>query len=246
MKVLIGLPIYNERRYVRRVLDRIAAYGHDMVAVDDGSTDGTGELLAACEDLTVLTHPENRGYGQSLIDIFRHAIEKNYDWVITIDCDQQHDTAEIPRFLAAAAEDNADIISGSRYMRAADASAAPPDRKRTNLLVTEALNITLGLRLTDAFCGFKAYRVAALEKLQLSIPGYAMPLQLWVQAVRRGLVIREIPVRLIYLDAFRHFGGDLDDLAQRLRHYLTVLLEELSREDERAYLTRAASAARKR
>ena len=234
MRVLIGLPVFNEQRYLNTVLDRIAAYGHDRVVVDDGSADESPALLAARGDITVLTHPENQGYGQSLIDLFRYAVEKNYDWLITIDCDLQHDTTEIPAFLAAAAEGDADIISGTRYAGEAPADAAPEDRRRINRLVTETLNIALGLRLTDAFCGFKAYRVDALRRLDLNIPGYAMPLQLWVQAVRRGLRIRELPVRLIYIDAHRHFGGELDELSLRLRHYMTVLLEEMRREDERA------------
>ncbi len=245
MNALIGLPIYNEQQYLSTVLDRIAAYGHDMVAVDDGSTDGSLAMLTAREDVAVLTHTENQGYGQSLIDLFRYAIEKSYHWLVTIDCDLQHDTAEIPAFLAAAAENAADIISGTRYAKPAPQDAAPEDRMRINRLITETLNIALDLNLTDAFCGFKAYRVAALQRLDLNIPGYAMPLQLWVQAVRRGFAIRELPVRLIYTDAYRHFGGQLDDLSQRLRHYMTVLLEEMQREDERKCCRKSAAEAGK-
>ncbi len=81
--------------------------------------------------------------------------------------------------------------------------------------------------MTDSFCGFKAYRVEALKRLSLDVAGYAMPLQLWVQVVDRGLRIREIPVRLIYNDPNRHFGGGLDDPKSRLAHYISVLDEEL-------------------
>ena len=81
------------------------------------------------------------------------------------------------------------------------------DRCRINRLITEELNRRLGLSLTDAFCGFKAYRVAALAKIELTEPGYAMPLELWVRAVQLGLRIVELPVPLIYLDEKRSFGG---------------------------------------
>jgi hypothetical protein len=83
------------------------------------------------------------------------------------------------------------------------------------------------LKITDAFCGFKAYRVMGLKRINPTLPGYAMPLQVWVQAVRAGLRIREIPVKLIYNDPKRHFGGVLDDAHSRLKHYVTVLKDEM-------------------
>jgi dolichol-phosphate mannosyltransferase len=91
------------------------------------------------------------------------------------------------------------------------------------------LSQTLGLQLTDSFCGFKAHRVTAMARLNLDEPGYALPLQFWVQCVHAGLRIREVPVRRIYLDKSRTFGGTLDDPAARLQHYLSVFVRELQR-----------------
>ena len=85
------------------------------------------------------------------------------------------------------------------------------------------MNRRLGLSLTDAFCGFKAYRVGSLKRLRLTEPGYAMPLELWVQAAAAGLTIVELPVPLVYLDESRSFGGALDDATTRLDHYCEVL-----------------------
>ena len=81
----------------------------------------------------------------------------------------------------------------------------------------------MGLGLTDAFCGFKAYRVPILGKFSLTEMGYAMPLELWVQAVALGLKIVEVPVPLIYLDEARSFGGALDHGQTRLKVYEDVL-----------------------
>ena len=117
-----------------------------------------------------------------------------------------------------------DIVSGSRYLRRFPGDSDPPEhRRRINQIITEEVNRRLGLRLTDAFCGFKAYRVAALAKIELSETGYAMPLELWVRAVRLGLRIVELPVPLIYLDEKRSFGGALDDAETRLAVYREVL-----------------------
>ena len=102
-------------------------------------------------------------------------------------------------------------------------AVAPAERRRINQQVTKELNRRLGLELTDAFCGFKAYRVEALRKLRLREPGYAMPLELWVQAAAAGLRIVEAPVPRIYLDEKRSFGGALDDASTRLEYYHLVL-----------------------
>ena len=95
----------------------------------------------------------------------------------------------------------------------------PEDRRQINRIITDEVNARLGLKLTDAFCGLKAYRVAALRKFHPTDDGYAMPLELWVQAAKLGLRIREFPVPLVYLDEHRSFGGALDDAQTRLAHY---------------------------
>jgi dolichol-phosphate mannosyltransferase len=93
--------------------------------------------------------------------------------------------------------------------------------------VTEILARVTPYRLTDAFCGFKAYRVAALARLHLTEKGYAMPLEFWIQAARCGLRVREAPVKLVYVDPSRTFRGGLDDPRVRLRYYLQVLDRQL-------------------
>jgi dolichol-phosphate mannosyltransferase len=142
--------------------------------------------------------------------------------LVTIDCDGQHEPQRIPRFAAACRD--VDIVSGSRYLkRYAGDSTPPAQRQRINQQLTAELNQRLGLQLTDAFCGFKAYRVAALPRLRLRETGYAMPLELWVQAVAHGMRIVELPVPLVYLEEERSFGGMLDDADTRLRYYHEVL-----------------------
>jgi dolichol-phosphate mannosyltransferase len=224
MRPLVAIPVFNEARHLSRVIEAVRLYAADVLIVDDGSTDDTPRLLARRSDVRVLRHTANRGYGRSLIDAFRFAADHGYDWIVTIDCDEQHEPARIPEFLAKAARDDADIISGSRYLFDLPGNSQPPsDRRRINRLITAILNSVLDTTLTDSFCGFKAHRVAAVRSLRLDEPGYAFPLQFWVQAVHAGLRIREIPVTLIYHDPDRHFGGVLDDPDTRLKHYLDVL-----------------------
>lgn len=230
MKSLVAIPVYNEERYLPRVLKAVSRHASDILVIDDGSTDGTPEILRGSSAIASIRHPENRGYGQSIIDAFKFAACRGYDWLVTIDCDEQHEPARIPDFLREAAKGDADIISGSRYLTAHHGDDAPPeDRRRINFVVIDLFEQLLGLKLTDAFCGYKAHRVAALRKLSLDEPGYAFPLQFWPQCVHAGLRIRELPVRRIYRDKSREFGGTLDDPAARLHHYLVVLTRELQR-----------------
>jgi len=226
---LLAIPVFNEEAYLPRVLEKVRRYSCRILVIDDGSTDNTPNLLRREEGIEVITHAENRGYGKSLADAFCFARRAGCEWLITMDCDEQHEAECIPCFLRAAAADDADIISGTRYPGGHDDdSNAPADRRQINRIITEQLNEVLGLNITDAFCGFKAYRVAALQHLRITVPGYAMPIQLWVQAARAGLRIRELAVRLIYNDPTRHFGGILDDPAVRLQHYMDVMAAELS------------------
>ena len=229
MRLLIAVPVFNESKYVGRVLDKIHRFWPDILVVDDGSTDGTGEMLAARSDIRLIRQPHNKGYGQSLIDAFAFADGAGYDWVITMDCDEQHEPETIPDFVEQIKTGRWDLISGSRYLHPRNNDDLPPtDRRAVNATITSIVNDLFHLGLTDAFCGFKAHRVSAMRRLRLTEPGYAFPLQLWPQAAVAKLRLTEIPVRLIYNDPNRHFGGALDDVGNRLRHYLDVLANEVS------------------
>jgi glycosyltransferase involved in cell wall biosynthesis len=221
-RFLTALPVYNEEKYVRGVLDEVKRYSPDVLVVDDGSTDGTPAILAERDDVNVVRHDRNRGYGGALRSAFEYAQRENFDIVVTIDCDGQHEPQRIPRFVSAC--QGVDIVSGSRYLKQYPGDSEPPAQRRwVNQRVTAELNRRLGYNLTDAFCGFKAYRVGALKHLNIDEAGYAMPLQLWVQAAAAGLTVIEVPVPLIYLDEKRSFGGVLDDATTRMEYYHLVI-----------------------
>lgn len=231
LKFLTALPVYNEVTHVSDVLDQVLVNSPDVLVVDDGSTDGTAELLAKRRDVAVVTHRPNKGYGAALRSAFCYALKHDYDVLVTIDCDGQHEPRLIPEIVAALdadADDPADIVSGSRYLKDFEGdNLAPEDRRRINMQITKQINHCFGLNLTDTFCGFKAYRASALAHLDITELGYAMPLQLWVQAVRHGLKVVEFAVPRVYLDETRSFGGSLDDAARRLAHYQDVIRREM-------------------
>ncbi len=231
---LIIIPVFNEEKYINDVINKVKENidlaTTDIVVIDDGSTNGTSQILKKIEKIKIITHPQNQGYGKSLIDGFNYAIENGYKYVITMDCDKQHEPERIKNFIKVIKVKNIDIVSGSRYMdfKSEMISKVPQDRFKINRKITEKLNKITKYNLTDAFCGFKAYKISALKKLNLTEPGYGMPIQLWIQAKINNLKIKEIPVDLIYLDCTRNFSNRFRSPAQRYRYYLKILYNELT------------------
>jgi len=226
---LIALPVFNEFKYVNDVLREVHRYCDNILAVDDGSTDGTSKELERHNYIRIISHKENQGYGQSLIDAFNFAGCHKFDWLITLDCDYQHQPTYIPHFCGEIEKEDADIISGSRYLPGINSGSIPPPRDRVaiNKKITRILNRFMAARLTDSFCGFKAYRVNAILKLALTEKGYGFPLQLWIRANRARLRIREIPVPLIYHDPKRNFGGKFEKPEVRFDYYMQIIRREL-------------------
>jgi glycosyltransferase involved in cell wall biosynthesis len=219
------MPVFNEERTVGAVIDAVRAnFDGPLVVVDDGSTDGTPAVLAARDDIKVITLCDNCGYGCALMRGFRWAAERGAERLITMDCDGQHEPRHIGQFLdVLKAPDSPDIVSGSRYLpQSGSAGQAPQQRLQVNRRVTAEINSVTGWSLTDSFCGFKGYHMSALARLTLSEPGYAMPLELWAKAWRAGLSVIEIPVERIYCDHERSFGEHLDDPEERFRYYMDV------------------------
>src|SRR5580704_3057062 len=129
MRLLTAIPVYNEERHLEHVLREVRRYSPHILIVNDGSTDRTGELLAAQTGIAVITHPQNRGYGAALISAFEYVKEHaGYDVLVTMDCDGQHEPSRIPLLLEAMHD--ADIVSGSRYLRDfRQDTQAPQDRR---------------------------------------------------------------------------------------------------------------------
>lgn len=223
MSDAVVMPVYNEAATVNDVLDSVRArFNGEVLVVNDGSTDGTNAVLSTRTDVTVIAHPSNLGYGRALAEGFAVARTRGIRRVVTMDCDGQHEPRHIAEFLEML-DQGWDIVSGSRYLPGSRAvGQAPPSRREVNAKVTEEINRVTGWKLTDAFCGFKAYRLEALEQVELHEAGYAMPLELWAKAYGLGLSVCEIPVERIYYEHDRSFGVDLDDPEVRYAYYQRV------------------------
>lgn len=228
-KELVIVPLFNEVATVEDSLVAIRRYHQgDILVVDDGSTDGSTEIIQRLDFVTLLRHPVNIGYGAALNDGFAWGIERGYGSIVTCDCDEQHEPSHIPELFQGLGD--FDILSGSRYLEEGiDDDPPPVDRRWVNLKITGLVNELTGYHLTDGFCGFKAYRAEGLAQLRLTEPGYSQPLQMWIQAAALGLTVAEIPVPRIYQNLNRTFGEALDNRNRRLAYYLDTIRSELTK-----------------
>jgi glycosyltransferase involved in cell wall biosynthesis len=226
MKFAVIIPVYNEAATLEKVLCKLSSFPDaDVVVVDDGSSDATPSLLQKVSVKANIRHPQNQGYGKSLMDGFEFAKSSGYRHCVSMDADEQHEPGFIPCFVEKL--DKFDIVSGSRYLNPLLASDKPPaERLEVNNLVTEKIRRLTGYALTDSFCGFKGYRVEGLRKLELSETNYGFPIQFWLQAAHAGLTITECAVPLIYKDYSRNFNNRFAGRDERLSHYLQVMEKE--------------------
>jgi len=228
---LIFIPVFNEASSITEILGKVrkATSTAEILVIDDGSTDKTPELLKKEGNIHVIQHSQNEGYGKTLIDGFNFAINGKYDYVITLDSDEQHQPEEIIKFTKTVETENWDIVSGSRYLQKnkEQLNVAPADRKKINHRITEYINHLTGYDLTDSFCGFKLYKVNSLKKLNLTEHGYGMPLELWMQAWKHLFRIKEVPVDLIYLDKDTNQTSSYQKIFRRYKYYLQIIEKEI-------------------
>lgn len=194
--VIVGLPAYNEAGRLPAVLQAIAgaAPGAEIVVVDDGSADGTGDVAARL-GASVLRHPFNLGYGAALQTLYKYALRAGAELVVQLDADGQHDPAEIPRVAAPVASGECDLAIGSRFVERSDYRMGPV--RGLGRLLLSALGRLAGVTVSDPTSGFQAMnrRVLALYSEPFFPPDYP-DVDVLVAATRRGIRIREVPVQM--------------------------------------------------
>jgi dolichol-phosphate mannosyltransferase len=202
VRILICLPTYNERENLEsmvRALGGLGLDGLEVLVIDDSSPDGTGEiadrLTAELPWVHVLHRERKEGLGPAYLAGFRRALELGADLVFEMDCDFSHDPADVPRLVQAA--EDADLVLGSRYVPGGGTRNWGLVRRfisRGGSLYAQAL-LQLGIR--DLTGGFKCYRRAVLETIDLdaiSSLGYAFQIETTYRALRAGFRVVEVPI----------------------------------------------------
>jgi dolichol-phosphate mannosyltransferase len=198
---VVCLPTYDERENVEPICLAIlaAAPELDVLVIDDGSPDGTGEVadrLAAREPrVQVLHRARKEGLGKAYLAGFAWALERGYPLVLEMDADFSHDPRHLPAMLAAARE--ADLVLGSRYVPGGGTENWGLGRRLLSRGGSLYARTVLGLPVRDLTGGFKCFRRQVLEALDLgsvTSVGYAFQIELTYRAVRRGFRVAEVPI----------------------------------------------------
>jgi len=187
---------FNEGKVIREVVGEVARAGWSIVVVDDGSRDNTAKL-AAQPGVMVLRHPINRGQGAALQTGIEYALRRGARSIVTFDADGQHHAPDIESLVAALA--TADIALGSRFLGKEIEGASS---RRVALLKTATLvsNGLSGMKLSDAHCGFRAFRASAAPKLTITQDRMAHASELLRKIGKSGLRVTEVPVTVRYTE----------------------------------------------
>lgn len=192
----VVVAAYNEAKVIRGVVREVVDLGWPVVVVDDGSKDAT-VAQAKLGGATVVRHPCNLGQGAALQTGIDYAIRRGARAIVTFDADGQHNAGDIPALVAALAD--ADIALGSRFLgkEIEGASARRRVLLRTATLVSNGLS---GMKLTDAHCGFRAFRTTAAPRLRILQDRMAHASELLRKIRLSGLRVAEVPVTVRYTE----------------------------------------------
>ncbi|OGG12835.1 hypothetical protein A3D77_07300 [Candidatus Gottesmanbacteria bacterium RIFCSPHIGHO2_02_FULL_39_11] len=199
MKLLIGIPAYNEAGIITKVLCSLpktipGITKLDTLVVDDGSTDETANL-AEKEKVYVIKHLTNRGLGGALKTILYYAKTNQYDFLVTFDADGQHDARDIKRLISCMNNARSDVVVGSRWK---NKTRAPLSRKLINKAANITTGILYGILTSDSQSGLRLFNRKAIEKIELKFDRMEVSSEIFGEIAKRRLKLSEVPIRGIY------------------------------------------------
>jgi dolichol-phosphate mannosyltransferase len=224
-RTLVVLPTYNERESLEVVVRAVRGLGYDVLVVDDGSPDGTGELaerLASADPgIGVLHRPAKLGLGSAYLAGFAHGLGRGYELFVEMDADGSH-LAEHLEAIVTAAWRSGGMAIGSRYVPGGSVEGWPPHRRLLSWGANLYCRAVLGLPVRDATSGYRCYTRRALERIGLDgvrSQGYSFQIEMVHRCLRCGLPVVEVPIRFVD----RVAGASKVSAGEIHRAFLTVL-----------------------
>ena len=195
MKIVIGIPAYNEQKNIAAILIKLKKITQHIIVCDDGSEDLTGNIAEELGAI-VFWHKKKLGYGAGIKTIFLKAKEINADVLVTFDADGQHRIEDIDKILNPIKNHDADIVIGSRFLN--KDQKISKYRKVGIKTITELTNITSGTKITDSQSGFRGYNKKTLENIQLTESGMGISTEILIKSKKANLKIIEVPIIVSY------------------------------------------------
>ena len=218
-KVIVGIPAFNEDKYIAGIILQSRQYATSVIVVNDGSTDNTSKIsrLAGAQ---VVEHGTNKGYGSTIRSIIDAAKKENADILVILDGDSQHDPDDIPGLIEAINK-GSDVVIGSRV---SDKNAIPAYRRLGQNVLAKFTNFASRQEVKDTESGFRAYSKKAIATLELKETGMAVSAEIVAEASRKALRITEVPISVTYTKD----GSTLNPVVHGLGNLnrITVMISE--------------------
>lgn len=196
MKIVVGLPAYNEEKNIASVITQLKKANVQVVVCNDGSSDQTGSIAEAMGAI-VVNHPKNMGYGAAIKSLFIKFMDLDGDILVTFDADGQHRIEDIKKVTEPLINEEADLVIGSRFL-GSDDQDVPTYRKIGIKTITNLTNISTDIKLTDSQSGFRAYTRKVLADIMPSEHGMGVSTEILIKASKKGFRIKEVPIKILY------------------------------------------------
>lgn len=188
------IPVYNEAVAIGNLVKDLINRQLDVVVIDDGSTDSSGDLAEA-QGATVIRTGTRRGKGAALRIGFDEVLKLSYQGVLVMDGDGQHAVEDVGAFLEVAAENGPCVITGNRLIQSEN---MPWLRRWTNRLMSLLISTAMGRKVPDTQCGFRYISREVLEAVSVTTKSFEVETEILLKAARHGYAIHSIPVKCIY------------------------------------------------
>ncbi|ELR71314.1 glycosyl transferase, family 2 [Fulvivirga imtechensis AK7] len=196
LKCCVVIPTYNNEGTLATVINDVLAYTDDIIVVNDGATDNTREILTSFGDrIQVTTHEVNQGKGRALRNAFKYALQKGYDYAITIDSDGQHFASDLPLFLQEIEENPGTLVIGARNMSQEN---VPGKSSFGNKFSNFWYQVETGIKLDDTQSGYRLYPISRMRKIRYLTGRFEFEVEVIVKAAWKGIPVKNIPIKVHY------------------------------------------------
>jgi len=208
MKICVVVPVHNEAPHIGAAIEGLKKKGFDVVVIDDGSEDASG-AIAKQGGAVLVTHEKRSGKGASLRDGFRYAVEHDYDGVVAMDGDGQHDVSDVVKFVEKAKENPDCVIVGSRMK---NHQGMPFIRYLTNKVMSFLISCLCRQTIEDTQCGFRFIGIKILKETNFASSDYEIETEVLMRAVKKGFPVFSVPIKTIYSDEQSKINPFVDTL----------------------------------
>ncbi len=239
---LIIIPTYNEKENIERIIRKVFSFekAFDILIVDDGSPDGTAQIVKSLQDEFKGLHIQERtgklGLGTAYIHGFKWALNKNFDFIFEMDADFSHDPNDLLRLYDACQDKNNDLAIGSRYTNGVNIVNWPMSRLLMSFFASKYVKFVTGLPVNDSTAGFICYRRSVLETINLDkiqFVGYAFQIEMKFKTWKSGFDIIEVPVVFTdrkegysKMDTSIFFEAFIGVIQMKIRSLFTILKQK--------------------